>query len=133
MIGAFSSETMRPSVAMGGLGLLVAWLGEVGHNVLSLPGLPLLGPESLGPAVLDVALLAAFWRWPGNSPVRVLLVGWVLVNLFVGGILTVLPLGVFPFAPEQTVQHYLAHALYTAAQLPVLWLLLSGRDATPRA
>jgi len=75
MIGAFSSETMRPSVAMVGLGLLVAWLGEVGHNVLSLPSLPLLGPENLGPAAVDLVLVAAFWRWPDSSLVRVLLVG----------------------------------------------------------
>ncbi len=38
MIGALRFETQRSSVRMVALGLLVAWLGEVGHNVPKYPG-----------------------------------------------------------------------------------------------
>ncbi|MGH2490866.1 MAG: hypothetical protein ACRDF9_05100 [Candidatus Limnocylindria bacterium] len=33
--------------------------------------------------------------------------------------LTVLPLPFLPFAPEQTVSHYVAHVIYIAAGLPL--------------
>ncbi len=51
---------------------------------------------------------------------------WTGLNL-VGGALTVLPLPLLPFVPEQTVEHYAAHAIYAIAQVPLLGLLLTTR------
>jgi hypothetical protein len=38
----------------------------------------------------------------------------------VGAWVTVLPLAFLPFAPEQTVPHYLVHTVYAVAQIPLL-------------
>jgi len=48
----------------------------------------------------------------------------------VGGALSVLPLPVLPFEPEQTLRHYSFHLLYAAAQIPLL--VLSCRLALSR-
>jgi len=32
----------------------------------------------------------------------------------------VLPIGLFPFSPEQTMYHYSFHGLYAACQVPLL-------------
>ena len=96
----------------------VSWLGFLVHNVADLPGQTLLSPETLVPSLVTAALVVAYaagWR-------RVAAVGllvWATLNL-VGGALSVLPLPVLPFAPEQTLRHYSFHALYAATQIPLL-------------
>ena len=37
-----------------------------------------------------------------------------------GGILSVLPLGLFPFTPEQSLGHFGAHVVYAVAQIPLV-------------
>ena len=44
-------------------------------------------------------------------------------------VLTFFPLTVLPFAPEQSVRHYLYHVLYAATQLPALYLALAEARA----
>ncbi len=39
--------------------------------------------------------------------------GWGVLNLVIGGIVSVLPLPILPFVPEQSVTHYGAHVVYT--------------------
>ncbi len=51
---------------------------------------------------------------------------WTTLNLG-GGILTALHFPILPFEPEQTQAHYLAHAIYALAQVPLLWLLILAR------
>jgi hypothetical protein len=51
---------------------------------------------------------------------------WALLNMMVGGVVTVLPLPVLPFVPEQTVDHYAVHVVYAIGQLP---LVLVARGA----
>ena len=96
----------------------ISWLGFLVHNVADLPGQTLLSPETLVPSLVTAALVVAYaagWR-------RVAAVGllvWATLNL-VGGALSVLPLPVLPFAPEQSPRHYSFHALYAVTQIPQL-------------
>ena len=48
------------------------------------------------------------------------LLAWGLLHLIGGGILSVLPLEMLPFAPEQSARHYAFHGVYAAAQLPLI-------------
>ena len=49
---------------------------------------------------------------------------WVLGILhgLGGGVLSVLPLSIWPFVPEQTVSHYVVHGVDFIAQIPLLLL-----------
>ena len=43
-------------------------------------------------------------------------------NLVIGGIVSVLPLSILLFVPEQSVTHYAAHVVYAVGQIPLLAL-----------
>ena len=101
--------------------IAASWLGEVVHNALSLPATVLLGPETLGPGAVSVLLAAAYARRPRSRIVQAVLLAWSLLNLVVGGVLSVLPIELFPFVPDQSVRHYAAHALYALTQVPLVW------------
>jgi hypothetical protein len=108
-----------PSAAVGVLASAIAAAGMVAHNVLEFGPAFLLDPETLIPlAIFGLFALLACAR-PANAVVHVALLAWALLNLVGGGILSVLPLGLFPFAPEQSLGHYGAHVIYGAAQLPL--------------
>ncbi len=47
--------------------------------------------------------------------------GWL--NAIGGGLLSVLPLPLLPFQPDQSRYHYTFHGLYLASQLPLLFVL----------
>jgi hypothetical protein len=96
----------------------VSWLGFLVHNVADLPGQTLVSPETLGPSVVTAALVVAYavgWRWVAAVDLWV----WATLNL-IGGALSVLPLPVLPFEPEQTLRHYSFHVLYAVTQIPLL-------------
>jgi len=101
----------------------IAWLGMLAHNILSLPLSPL-SPENVGPLLVWAGLLGVYVLSRGANAARFGLLVWTSANLVVGGILSVLPLPIWPWSPEQTVGHYAAHAMYALAQVPLLWLLL---------
>jgi hypothetical protein len=98
---------------------VLAYLGALAHNVISLPGLPPLSVENIGPLIVYAALITSYWVWPRSRVVAALLVSWTVVNVLIGGVVTVLPLPFLPFAPEQTLSHYVAHVIYIAAGLPL--------------
>ncbi len=53
-----------------------------------------------------------------------------------GGILRVLPLPIWPFAPPQTASHYIVHGVYLIAQIPLLLLaftLIRSHRVAPRS
>lgn len=52
--------------------------------------------------------------------VLVVLFGRALLNLIGGGILSVLPLGLVTFTPEQSPGHFGAHVVYAVAQIPLI-------------
>lgn len=94
--------------------------GMIAHNVLEFgPGF-LASAETLIPVVIFGLLALLVWTRPANNVVHVGLFAWALLNLIGGGILSVLPMGLFPFEPEQSPGHYGAHVIYAVAQLPLL-------------
>jgi hypothetical protein len=103
--------------------VLLAWTGFLVHNFADLPGTSLFDPNTLYPSVVWVVLIAAWLARPGRFTVGVLL-GWVALNLVGGGVLSVLPLPIWPFEPAQTFYHYAFHALYTATQIPATVVLV---------
>ncbi|MGH2490865.1 MAG: hypothetical protein ACRDF9_05095 [Candidatus Limnocylindria bacterium] len=58
---------------MAAFGVL-AYLGALAHNVISLPQLPPLSVENIGPLVVYGALIASYWAWPRSRVVAALLV-----------------------------------------------------------
>ena len=112
--------------------IAASWLGEVVHNALSLSAAVLLGPETLGPGAVSVLLAVAYARRPRSRIVQALLLAWGLLNLVIGGVLSVLPIELFPFVPDQSVRHYAARALYALTQVPLVWCsiraLRAGRE-----
>ena len=97
----------------------LAWLGFFIHNIADLPGQSLLSPETGLPTLVYLVLCLAWWRFPRQRLTLWLLFGWGLLNL-IGGGLSVFPFPFLPFAPEQSVRHYLFHVVYGAAQLPLI-------------
>jgi len=105
------------------LGVVVlSWLGFFIHNLADLPGQTILSPESLYPTLLYVLLLTA-WFTPVRRAAEWALLGWVLLNLVGGAIVSVLPLPFLPFDPDQTLYHYTFHVIYGVLQLPALFVL----------
>lgn len=110
----------------------ISWLGFLVHNVADLPGQTFLSPETFWPSLITGTLLIAY----ATGLRRVAGIGlliWATLNL-VGGALSVLPLPLLPFEPEQTVRHYSFHLLYAATQIPLLvvsWRL-ARRRSSPR-
>jgi hypothetical protein len=94
--------------------------GMLVHNALELGPAFLVSPETTVPVGL-YAVLTWLVRRPRTSAVsRLALLFWALLNLVVGGIVSVLPLGLFPFVPDQSLGHYGAHAVYAASQVPLV-------------
>jgi hypothetical protein len=103
-----------------GSATVIAVAGMAIHNVVEFgPGF-LLDPQTLIPVAIFAALA---WSCRGarpRTPMLMLLVAWALLNLVVGGILSVLPLPIFPFAPEQSLRHLAVHVVYTLAEIPLV-------------
>lgn len=107
---------------------VIAWLGFLVHNVADLPGQTFLSPETLWPSLITGALLALY----ALGPRRIAAIGlflWTPLN-FLGALVTVLPLPLLPFDPEQSWRHYSFHVLYAVTQVPLL--VVSGRLALGR-
>lgn len=120
-------------VAVGVAATALAWTGFLVHNLVDLPGQTVLSPESLFPSsIWTIALV--LWLAPATRVGGAwMLLAWAVINL-VGGAVSVLPLSVLPFEPEQTLSHYAFHGLYAATQLPVIGVLAAwlGRRARDR-
>lgn len=107
------------------LAVAASWGSMLAHNLYSLPLAPI-DMENSGPLIVAAGLLAAYWLRPNSRPVTVAILAWALLNLVVGGIITVLPLPFLPFEPEQSVNHYLAHVAYSLGQVPLTALTLAA-------
>jgi hypothetical protein len=121
-----------------GSATLIAVAGMAIHNAVEFgPGF-LLDPQTLIPVAIFAALGWACRGSRARTPMLMLLVAWAVLNLVVGGILSVLPLPIFPFAPEQSLRHLAAHVVYTLAEIPLVVvsvraLLASARHEAPLA
>ena len=102
------------------LATLFSWLGEAIHNAVELPGLTILNLETIIPGILAALLFGVYLFSPSTRLSLGLLLGWGLLNLVGGGIISVLPLNFLPFASPQTVMHYLSHVFYSVAEIPLI-------------
>ena len=103
-----------------GSATVIAVAGMAIHNVVEFgPGF-LLDPQTLIPVAIFAALAWSCRVARPRTPMLMLLVAWALLNLVVGGILSVLPLPIFPFAPEQSLRHLAVHVVYTLAEIPLV-------------
>ena len=119
-----------PHVVRMAAWVVLSWLGLYLHNSAELPRLTVLSPENSLSALLAGVLFAAWWVRSRSRAATVALLAWGLLHLIGGGILSVLPLELLPFAPEQTTRHYVVHGVYAAAQLPLI-LAMSARLRPP--
>src|SRR4051794_10947581 len=109
--------------------------GMLAHNVLELGPAFLVDPQTLIPLGIFATLAILAARETAGRAAWTALFGWGLLNLVAGGILSVLPIGLFPFQPEQSLAHYLVHVMYTLAEVPLVLVAWSGirASATRRA
>jgi hypothetical protein len=118
------SVRTRGDVVVVAATAVLAWVGLWVHNAADLPGQTPLSPESSGPGLITLVLVV-LWFLPGSRRLAGwLLLSWALLNLIGGAILSVLPLPILPFAPEQSVRHYLFHLLYGLCQVPLIAALV---------
>ena len=113
---------MRPvsRVAMAAaLGLSAGSM--LAHNLYELPLSPV-DLENSGPILFAALLGLAYAAWPDSSAVAAAALGWGVLNLAIGGVVSVLPLPILPFVPEQSVTHYAAHVVYAVGQVPLVLL-----------
>lgn len=124
-VGLGSGTAPAPSTLRVGLALALSWGTMLAHNLYELP-LTIGDLENSGPLVVALALCVAYWRRGGSRAVQWALLGWALLNLVIGGIVTVLPLAILPFTPEQSLDHYLAHVFYAVGQIPLTLLAVAA-------
>lgn len=107
--------------------MVVSAIGGWAHN--SLEDFSLLSGEMAMTLVPALLLIFGWLVVPGRTMWWATLV-WVGMNLVVGAVLSVLPLPIWPFTPDQSPGHYGSHVLYAVTQLPALYALwLTGREA----
>ncbi|MFE9575406.1 hypothetical protein ACFYO1_03400 [Nocardia sp. NPDC006044] len=117
--------------------LALSWLGFFVHNVADLPGQTILSPESAYPTAVYLALAASWCVRGFRRGAAWLLLGWGAAHLLGGAVVSVLPLSILPFDPEQTLYHYTFHIIYGVTQIPLLvviaWYLRRprGPDGAP--
>ena len=103
--------------------------GMLAHDVLELGPAFLFDPQTLIPLAIFAALAILAARATAGTGTWLALLAWGALNLVAGGILSVLPVGLFPFQPEQSLQHYAVHALYTLTGVPLVVVAWSGLQA----
>ncbi|WP_448811060.1 hypothetical protein [Agromyces bauzanensis] len=131
----------RPSVRRWAVAVIVsgavAWFGMYMHNIADLPGQDLLSVETSLPTLITFVLVVLWFVRAIRRAVTWALLVWAWISL-IGGIISVLPLGILPFEPAQTPMHYAFHTLYAATQVPLIvvtsrWLRDARRDPQPEA
>jgi hypothetical protein len=101
--------------------LALSALSMSAHNLYELPLSPI-DVENSGPMAFAFILGAAYALRPESKLVAAAALAWGVLNLVIGGIVTVLPLSILPFEPEQSMTHYGAHVVYAVGQLPLIVL-----------
>jgi hypothetical protein len=77
---------------------------------------------------MGVIAILLFFLWQQRPERRggivILMLAYAIINL-IGALTSVLPLGAWPFDPEQSLEHYLSHAIWATAELPLMWEMIS--------
>lgn len=106
--------------------VFLSWLGSYIHTTMEL-ALPIWRPENSIPAIVGLTLFLGWWRQPEQRRRWAwLLLAWTAGgHLILGALLSVIPLPIWPFTPEQSLAHYVSHLIYAVAQAPLILVLLS--------
>ena len=121
-----SAPTVLAASAIAGGGYLV-------HNILEFGPASLVDPQTLIPLAIFAALAILAARETAGRATWLALFAWSALNLVAGGILSVLPIGLFPFQPDQSLAHYGAHLVYTLAGVPLVVVAWTGVRASPKS
>jgi hypothetical protein len=113
----------RSSLDLGWLGLagLLAWLGSWFHDFREFAGTAGLTPNTVADGVIVLGLIVLVWRAPGARLPCALLLAYSLMST-VGGALSVLPLPIWPWVPDQNLGHYVTHAIAFGLEVPLVIL-----------
>ena len=104
--------------------VIVSALGMAFHTVREFgwPGLWNPATGMLPVLALQGALLVLWLRADRKRGLTKVLLATGVIQLVGGAIISVLPLPILPYAPDQSVQHYVSHIGYGIAQLPLIWV-----------
>lgn len=119
-------SALPAAVALSALGMAVHTVREFGWTGLVVPATGLIPVVAIQLALLAWAMLPK--RRSGTAVRWLMYTG--IVQLLGGAIFSVLPLPILPFVPEQSLDHYVSHAVYGIAQLPLIVVAL--REAAAR-
>ncbi len=100
--------------------------GMLAHDVYEFGLGFVFDPQTLIPLGIFVVLAVLAARETAGRASWIALFSWAVLNLVGGGILSVLPLGLFPFQPEQSLAHYGIHVVYTLAEVPLVLVACPG-------
>jgi len=109
--------------------LALAIIGFVIHNFreFGFAGLFAMEAATIPWSLIGIAGLLAWVYIPQARKFAALfLIFYAALNLIGGGILSVLPLSIFPFEPEQSISHYISHVIYGVSQIPLIWLCIQS-------
>lgn len=108
--------------------LIVSFMGFWFHELNRVPTLIGFTFEWRLTVLFAIIVFLPWWRFPRQIASIAAIWALGLIHLL-SAVLTVLPLAFLPFIPEQTLSHYLVHAVYALAQAPLFWaaLLLAQR------
>lgn len=124
------SRDQSRGVVLGlGVATLISLVGFLLHNIreFGIAGLLALDTAAIPVVVIQLGLFIIWWRVPSlRTPALVALLVFAVLHLIGGAILSVLPLEVLPFSPEQSLTHYFSHILYGVAQLPLIYVTTKG-------
>ena len=84
--------------------LIVSGTGHVIHNLADFALTILLQLETLFPLTVTVLLGIALVSRPGRRAYAAAAI-WALV-IILGAVVTVIPFGILPFVPDQSIRHY---------------------------
>ena len=129
---AISQEAVMPQVSrramVAALGLSAGSM--LAHNLYELPLTPI-DLENSGPILVAALVGVAYVLQPASRAVAAAALGWGVMNLVIGGVVSGLPLSILPFVPEQSLAHYGAHVVYTLGQVPLVVLSYRALRSTP--
>ena len=117
-------SNVNKAIRLAAIVMALSMLGLVLHNVREFGWAALLSPSTgtIPMIVFGLLLVIVWWQIAGlRTVVTIFMIGYGVLNLVGGGVLSVLPMGFLPFEPEQSLPHYTSHVIYSVTQLPLIW------------
>ena len=114
--GRQATVWMAAAIACSALGMAFHTMREFGYS-----GLLSMGTGMIPVVGVQVLLFSVWWLSPSTRAVTGAALALTGVLQLIGGaIISVLPLPFLPFAPDQSLHHYLSHAAFGLAQIPLI-------------